>query len=185
MTAFGRFLIEQKRKVQKRFAAYRLFDKSGQLQSLIHIVFRVHQHQYSVSADIERTFLQVGVIEMDQPSLLLRPGDTATIVAAFKCNPLIPGSNDSPTYVSKRCKELPQTREKKILKLLEATKKVFRGTISLNPEKLSRKLKEKLKTLSVCYDYVVLTLQTLWTIANRKRNTEDIEVNVIANDDHT
>ena len=37
---------------------------------------------------------------MDQLSLHLRPGDTATNVAAFKCNLVISGSNDTPTYAN-------------------------------------------------------------------------------------
>ena len=39
------------------------------LQSLIHILFRLRQYPFAVSADIEGMFLQVGVIPRDRPSL--------------------------------------------------------------------------------------------------------------------
>ena len=40
------------------------------LQNLIHVLLRFRQHQFAVSADIEGIFLQVGVSDCDQPSLL-------------------------------------------------------------------------------------------------------------------
>ena len=39
------------------------------LQNLIHVLLRIRQHQFSVSADIEGMFLQVGVPDCEQPSL--------------------------------------------------------------------------------------------------------------------
>ena len=39
------------------------------LQTLIHVLMRFRQHPYTVSADIEGMFLQVGVIPEYRPSL--------------------------------------------------------------------------------------------------------------------
>ena len=39
------------------------------LQKLIHVLIRFRQHEFAVSADIEGMFLQVGVLEKDQPCL--------------------------------------------------------------------------------------------------------------------
>ena len=39
------------------------------LQNLIHVLLRIRQHQFAVSADIEGMFLQVAVPDWDQPSL--------------------------------------------------------------------------------------------------------------------
>ena len=38
------------------------------LQNLMHVLFRLEQHPYAVSADIEGVCLQVGVFQSDQPS---------------------------------------------------------------------------------------------------------------------
>ena len=76
------------------------------LQSLIHILIRFRQHKYDVSADIEGTFLQVGVIPKDQPSLrFLWREDPASEIAVYQYARHIFGSKDSPTcanYALKR-----------------------------------------------------------------------------------
>ena len=67
-------------------------------QNLIHILIRFRQHPHAVSADIERLFLQVGVIPDDRPSLrfLWRDGPTSEIAVIHNvCQ--ICGSKDSPT----------------------------------------------------------------------------------------
>ena len=76
------------------------------LQSLIHILIRFRQHKYAVSADIERMFLQVGVIPKDQPSVrFLWREDPAAEIAVYQYVRHIFGSKDSPTcanYALKR-----------------------------------------------------------------------------------
>ena len=68
------------------------------LQTLIHVLMRFRQHPYSVSADIEGMFLQVGVISEDRPSLrFLWREDPATDVAVYQYVRHIFGSKDSPT----------------------------------------------------------------------------------------
>ena len=39
------------------------------LQNLIHVLLRFRQYQFTVSADIDGVFLQVGVPDCDQPSI--------------------------------------------------------------------------------------------------------------------
>ena len=46
------------------------------LQNLIHVLLRVRQHQFAVSADIEGMFLQVVVPDCDQTSLIFCAGRT-------------------------------------------------------------------------------------------------------------
>ena len=78
----------------------------GLLQSLIHILFRIRQYPFAVSADIEGMFLQVGVIPRDRPSLrFLWREHPAAEVAVFEYVRDIFGSKDSPTcaiYALKR-----------------------------------------------------------------------------------
>ena len=52
------------------------------LQNLIYVLLRFRQHPFAVSADIEGTFLQVGVLPCDQPSLrfLWREDPTSNVV---------------------------------------------------------------------------------------------------------
>ena len=59
-----------------------LFVGPDLLQNLIFVLLRFRQHKYSVSADIEGMFLQVGVREEDQPSLrfLWREDPTSSVV---------------------------------------------------------------------------------------------------------
>ena len=45
-----------------------LLNRVNFIQKLIHVLIRFRQNQYTVSADIEGMFLQVGVIPQDQPS---------------------------------------------------------------------------------------------------------------------
>ena len=89
------------------------------------LFFRVHQHQNLVSTDIERTFLQVGVIEIIQPSLLLWPEDKATNVAAFKCHRLFSGSNDSPTYANYALQRTASDKRVEHLKAARSVQKSF------------------------------------------------------------
>ena len=61
-----------------------LLTRPDLLESLIHILFRFRQFLKAVSADIERMFLQVGVIPKDQPSIRFQQGeDQSTKIAVF------------------------------------------------------------------------------------------------------
>ena len=69
------------------------------LQKLIFVLLRFRQHKYSVSADIEGKFFQVGVLARDQISLrlfLLRE-DTFSDVVVHQYTRHIFGARDSPT----------------------------------------------------------------------------------------
>ena len=79
------------------------------LQNLIHVLLRFRQHQFSVSADIEGMFLQVGVPDCEQQSLrfLWREDPTTNVVCintrllcinvVFQYTRHIFGAEDSPT----------------------------------------------------------------------------------------
>ena len=68
------------------------------LQNLIFVLLRFRQHKYAVSADIEGMFLQVGVREEDQPSLLfLWREDSTSSVAVHQNTRHIFGARDSLT----------------------------------------------------------------------------------------
>ena len=69
------------------------------LQSLIHILSRLHQSPLAVSADIEEVFLQVGVVPRDTPSLqFLWREHPAADFAVFDYVRHIFGYKDSPTF---------------------------------------------------------------------------------------
>ena len=67
-------------------------------QNLIHVLVRFRQHQFAVAADIEGIFLQVGVLDCDQPSLcfLWRDNPTKNVVV-YQYTRHIFGAKDSPT----------------------------------------------------------------------------------------
>ena len=68
------------------------------LQNLIHVLFRFRQPQFAVSTDIEGMFLQVGVLDCDQPSLhFLWREDPTTNVVVYQYTRNIFGAKDSPT----------------------------------------------------------------------------------------
>ena len=68
------------------------------LQNLIFVLLRFRQHKYAVSADIEGTFLHVGVREEDQPSLrFLWREDPTSCVVVHQYTRHIFGARDSPT----------------------------------------------------------------------------------------
>ena len=66
------------------------------LHNLIHVLLRLRQHQFAVSADIEGMFLQVGVPNCDQPSLrFLWREDPTTNVVVYQYTRHIFGAKDS------------------------------------------------------------------------------------------
>ena len=67
------------------------------LQNLVFVLLRFRQHHFAVSADIERMFLQVGVLPEDQPSLrfLWREDPTADVVVHQYTRHIF-GARDSP-----------------------------------------------------------------------------------------
>ena len=68
------------------------------LQNLIFVLLRFRQHKYAVSADIEGTFLQVGVLARDQISLrFLWREDATSDVVVHQYTRHIFGARDSPT----------------------------------------------------------------------------------------
>ena len=68
------------------------------LPNLIHVLLRFRQHQFTVSADIEGMFLQMGVPDCDQPSLrFLWREDPETNVAVYQYTRQIFGAKDLPT----------------------------------------------------------------------------------------
>ena len=71
---------------------------SDLLQNLVFVLLRFRQHLFAVSADIERMFLQVGVLPEDQPSLcfLWREDPTADVVVHQYTRHIF-GARDSPT----------------------------------------------------------------------------------------
>ena len=67
------------------------------LENLIYVLLRIRQHPFAVSADIERMFLQVGVLPCDQPSLLfLWREDPTSNVAVHQYTRHMFGAKDSP-----------------------------------------------------------------------------------------
>ena len=74
-----------------------LLARQDLLQSLIHIRFRSRQYPFAVSADIERIFIQVGVIPRDRPSVqFFWREHTAAELAVFESVRHIFGSKDLP-----------------------------------------------------------------------------------------
>ena len=68
------------------------------LQNLIYVLLRFREHPFAVSADIERMFLQVGVLPCDQPSLqILWREDPTSNVVVHQYTRHIFGAKDSPT----------------------------------------------------------------------------------------
>ena len=68
------------------------------LQNLTHILLRFRQHQFTVTADIEGMFLQVGVADCGQSSLrFLWREEPTTNVAVYQYTRHIFGAKDLPT----------------------------------------------------------------------------------------
>ncbi len=68
------------------------------LQRLLYTIIRFRQHKIAVSADIEGMFLQVGVLEQEQPSLpFLWREDPTKNVEVYQYTRHIFGAKDSPT----------------------------------------------------------------------------------------
>ena len=74
------------------------FQKAFLLQNLMHTLLRLREHKIAVSADIEGMFLQVGVLEQDQPSIrfLWRDAPNDDIVVYQYVRHKF-GAKDSPT----------------------------------------------------------------------------------------
>ena len=93
------------------------------LKNLIHVQLRFRQHQFAVSADIEGTFLQVGVPDCDQPSLrFLWREDPTTNVVVYQYTRHIFGAKDSPACANYA---LQRTARDNVNLYPEATKAVL------------------------------------------------------------
>ena len=64
-----RRLLNGAAKFQKASLNNSLLTGPDRLQNLMHTLLRFREHKFAVSADIEGMFLQVGVLEQDQPSI--------------------------------------------------------------------------------------------------------------------
>ena len=68
------------------------------LQNLMHTLLRFREHKFAVSANIEGLFLQVGVLEQDQPSVrFLWRNDPNEVIVVYQYVRHIFGAKDSPT----------------------------------------------------------------------------------------
>ena len=93
------------------------------LQNLIHVLLRFRQHQFTVSADIEGMFLQVGVPHCDQPSLrFLWREDATTNVVEYQYTRHIFWAKASPTCANYA---LQRTARDSVSQYPEATKAVL------------------------------------------------------------
>ena len=85
------------------------------LQKLIHKLIRFRQHQIAVSADIEGTFLQVGVLPSDQPApRFLWREDPSKTVEVYQYTRHIFGAKESPTCASYALQRTARDHEKSI-----------------------------------------------------------------------
>ena len=93
------------------------------LQNLIDVLLRFRQHQFTVSADIEGMFLQVGISDCDQSSLrfLWREGPTINILV-YQNTRHIFGAKDSPKCANYA---LQRTAPDNVSQYPEATKAVL------------------------------------------------------------
>ena len=93
------------------------------LQNLIHVLLRFRQHQFAVSADIEGMFLQVDVLDCDQPSLrFLWREDPTTNVVVYQYTRHIFRAKDSPTCANNA---LQRTARDNVSQYPEAAKAVL------------------------------------------------------------
>ena len=91
------------------------------LQNLIHVLLRLRQHQFAVSADIEGMFLQVGVPDSDQHSLpFLWREDPTTNVVVYQHTRHMFGNKDLPT-----CANYALQPTENVSQYPEATKSVL------------------------------------------------------------
>ena len=110
------------------------------LQTLIYVLFRFRQHPYAVSADIKGMFLQVGVLQSDQPSLrFMWWEDPTTNVVVYQYTRHIFGAKDSPTCANYAFNALRETMPSFITKLQKPSLKTSTWTITLTQWILPRK----------------------------------------------
>ena len=85
-------------KFQKALLNNSLLTGADLLQNLMHTLLRFHEHKFAVSADFEGMFLQVRVLEQDQPSIrfLWRDAPNDDIVVYPYVRHIF-GAKDSPT----------------------------------------------------------------------------------------
>ena len=85
-------------KFQKASLINSLLTGPDLLQNLIHTLLRFREHKFDVSADIEGMFLQVGVLEQDQPSIRFLWWDALNDdIEVYQYVRHIFGAKDSPT----------------------------------------------------------------------------------------
>ena len=92
------------------------------LQNLIRVLLRFRQHQFTVSADIEGMFLQVGVLYCDQPSLRFLWREDPTTNKMYQYTRHIFGAKDSPLCANYA---LQRTARENVSQYPEATKAVL------------------------------------------------------------
>ena len=87
-------------KFQKSSLNNSLLTRPDLLQNLMHTLLRFREHRFAVSADIKgiMMFLQVGVLEQDQPSIrFLWRDDPNDEIVVYQYVRHITGAKDSPT----------------------------------------------------------------------------------------
>ena len=96
------------------------------LQSLLHVLFRFREHRYAVSADIEATFMQVGVLPEDQRSLrFLWREDPTRDVEVYQHTRHIFGAKDFPTCSNFALQKTASNQEEKFPAAALAVKSKF------------------------------------------------------------
>ena len=103
-----------------------LFTGSDSLQNLIYVLLRFRQHPCAVSAKIEGTFLQVGVLPCDQPSLrFLWWEDLTSNVVVHQYTRHIFGAKDSPTCASYALQRTASDNAKECPEAAKAVLEIF------------------------------------------------------------
>ena len=110
-----------------------------QLQNLMCVLFRFRKQPYAVSAEFDGMFLQVGVLQSDQPSLrfLLRERPTTNVVVYQNTRPVF-GVRNSPTCANYALQRTTRVNPSFNTKLQKLSGKTFTRASTLNQWSLLR-----------------------------------------------